>query len=394
MTRSNSMTRRGAVALLTLALVCALAAAGPAAGRNRGEEGSTALTVHRIGTPRYVRASDGRIHVDYDLLLTNSFVGDLTLKRLQIRSGGRILQDLDAAALAAHAHPLLRESQPLSVIPPSSSAMVLIDIPLRRHAKAPRQLNHRISYSLPADTPANALIDSTVVQGPSLKVPRQPALKIASPLRGSGWWAGGGCCDPGQRHRGMILARNGTLLTPEMFDIDWLQIANGGIFSGDGKALSDYPGYGAKVYAATAGKVVKMVNDKPEAPLTGPSRELDGTDDFAGNQVVIRIDRDRYAFYAHFQPGTVRVRVGQRVRTGQVLGLLGNSGNSSAPHLHFGIHDGPLPATSNSLPFQIDRYRYEGSAEFNEADGTVPLTGTPHDERDTYPLNLSSQLYR
>ncbi len=48
----------------------------------------------------------------------------------------------------------------------------------------------------------------------------------------------------------------------------------------------------------------------------------------------------RYAAYLHMQTGSVRVKIGQRLRTGQIIGRLGNSGNTTGPHLHFGIQDG------------------------------------------------------
>jgi murein DD-endopeptidase MepM/ murein hydrolase activator NlpD len=135
-------------------------------------------------------------------------------------------------------------------------------------------------------------------------------------------------------------------------------------------------------------------DNRPEAPLTGDRNpDVDGPDKYPGNKVVVRIAPDKYAFYAHLKPGSVRVHRGQRVRTGEVLGLLGNSGNSTAPHLHFGIHNGPVLATSTSLPYLIDRYRYEGSGALSE-DGTVAIKGRPRAERRTYPLNLSSLTFR
>ena len=70
--------------------------------------------------------------------------------------------------------------------------------------------------------------------------------------------------------------------------------------------------------------------------------------------MTIDIGHGNYANYAHLQPGSLRVKVGDKVKRGQVLGLLGNSGNSTEPHLHFSIGDGPAAVTANSRPFVID----------------------------------------
>jgi murein DD-endopeptidase MepM/ murein hydrolase activator NlpD len=60
------------------------------------------------------------------------------------------------------------------------------------------------------------------------------------------------------------------------------------------------------------------------------------------------------------QPGSVRVKPGDRVRTGQVLGLLGNSGNTDAPHLHFHVMDGPSPLLANGLPYVFGAFEGAG----------------------------------
>ena len=100
-----------------------------------------------------------------------------------------------------------------------------------------------------------------------------------------------------------------------------------------------------------------------------------------------------FANYHHMQPGSVSVDVGQRVRAGQKLGLLGNSGNTQGPHLHFGINDGRSTLGSNSLPFQIDRFRFEGTARAGMTPGELTVTGTPHDERRSHPLVTSVSDY-
>ena len=85
-----------------------------------------------------------------------------------------------------------------------------------------------------------------------------------------------------------------------------------------------------------SGKAVSAVDDRSEIPpfadhnptITKPSQ-------FGGNGVVVKIRPGVFGHYYHLQPGSVRVEVGQRVRTGQKLGLLGNTGNTTGPHLHY-----------------------------------------------------------
>jgi murein DD-endopeptidase MepM/ murein hydrolase activator NlpD len=63
----------------------------------------------------------------------------------------------------------------------------------------------------------------------------------------------------------------------------------------------------------------------------------------------------------HLTPKSLRVSVGARVRRGQVLGLLGNSGNSDAPHLHFHVTDGPSPLGSEGVPYVFPSMQHRGS---------------------------------
>jgi murein DD-endopeptidase MepM/ murein hydrolase activator NlpD len=104
---------------------------------------------------------------------------------------------------------------------------------------------------------------------------------------------------------------------------------------------------------------VGVVDDLPETPPGSLPKGITAAQ-AGGNHVVVSIGGGRYAFYAHLQPGSIVVRPGQRVRIGQKLGLLGSSGNSDAPHLHFHIMDGPSPLNSNGLPFRFSRFNLRG----------------------------------
>jgi len=75
-----------------------------------------------------------------------------------------------------------------------------------------------------------------------------------------------------------------------------------------------------------------------------------------GNHVVLDLGHRRFAFYAHLQPGSLKVKVGDRVKRGQVLGLVGNSGNSTEPHLHFHLADSISPLGSEGVPYALDSF--------------------------------------
>jgi murein DD-endopeptidase MepM/ murein hydrolase activator NlpD len=121
-----------------------------------------------------------------------------------------------------------------------------------------------------------------------------------------------------------------------------------------------------------------------------------GGADTAGNHVIVQVGPDTWAFYAHLQPGSPTIAAGDEVTTGQLLGKVGNNGNSLAPHLHFGLQDAPHPAGANSLPFVLDRYTVADVVDRDSYlaafSGTGPLELRPHSrpspQTNTFPLNL------
>ena len=82
-------------------------------------------------------------------------------------------------------------------------------------------------------------------------------------------------------------------------------------------------------------------------------------DTLAGNHIIEDLGDGHFAAYAHLRPGTLKVKVGDQVHAGNVLAHLGNTGNSSEPHLHFQVCDAPSFPASEGLPFAIDQYTYE-----------------------------------
>ena|SRR5215218_86377 len=230
-----------------------------------------------------------------------------------------------------------------------------------------------------------------------LDVSRRPATVIAPPLSGKGWLNLNACClTTAEGHRSHRLAVDGRrIVTPETFAIDFSQVQGTRAYKGDGTRNEQYFDYGAKVSSVANGKVVFVRDGRPEQTPNAAIVGVEAPVDFGGNQVVVRIGGGVYAHYAHLQPGSIDVQEGEHVKTGQLLGKLGNSGNSFGPHLHFGLNTGPEGLTSDSLPFVFDRYTWAGSVDLEKS--TPPnllIEGTPRTERKSYPLELSLADFR
>jgi hypothetical protein len=403
---SSSRARRRSLIVFgcSLLAILSLAAAavgweawrpGPEAGQSAAPVPSTALVVTAVGPPQHALGTDGREHIDYDLVITNAFTADVTLRSLEVTDGrGERLLRLEGEALEAVTFELWsRGGAPTLTVPRSGVVATVVDIAVAPGA-VPTRLTHRISYEVPPDAPGRAAIESLEVTGPELPVAKRGPIVTAPPLEGPGWMAVNACCNSPSAHRNFILAASDRFAAPEIFAIDWIRLRDGRMYEGNGSQTTQFHAEGAPILAVADGTVVRAVDGRPEfAPAPFGRATFSTADEAAGNYVIVRMRPRVFALYAHMRPGTVRVTVGQRVRTGQRLGELGNSGNSDFPHLHFGLLDGPSPATSQSLPFEFDRFRFAGVGEFQEgAPGQatlapeVPVTGTPSLMRRTYPL--------
>ncbi len=397
------------LALGTLLVTAATASAGEVQAPGAASQ-ITPLLVSATNAPLGVLASDGMQHLEYDLVLTNVFFTPITLSSLDVTApDGSTLLHLAGDALAANTQQILflpiGSPAPVSQIPAGGSVATVIDLVVAPDA-VPARISHRISYELPPDAPGPALLSSRTISGPDLAVDPRAAIVLAPPVQGAGWLDANGCCVAAENHRYFRLVVDGTrYLKPETFAIDYLQLQDGRMYSGDGSRNEQYYGYGASIVSAAPGMVVSIRNDMPDATPGQPSDAVKQLGDNVGNHVVVQIRPDVWAVYAHLQPGSVAVQVGDRVTAGQFLGRLGNSGNSFAPHLHFQLSDGPDVLTSTSLPYVFDHYVMAGTvdqtvdvepAETGEAappsePASLPIVGTPAAQADTYPLTYSVQ---
>jgi hypothetical protein len=118
--------------------------------------------------------------------------------------------------------------------------------------------------------------------------------------------------------------------------VDFVQLVDGRGYRGDPKQAKAWYGFGEPVLAPANGTVVSVSDDHPDEPV-GEIGQTPGQ----GNHIVLEIGDRRYAVLAHLRQGSARVSEGERVRLGQQIAAVGDSGNSLAPHLHFQVQDRP-----------------------------------------------------
>lgn len=287
--------------------------------------------------------NDGSRYVVYELHVGNFSPRDLLLTRVEVLA--------NKAPIATYAEDDLNAVLSQPGTPPSSDrrslaagkrAVVFIWIKVDAARSVPAILHHRLT------------VGDLTIEDQGVQVSTQSPVEISAPLRGDGWLAGNGPSSS-SGHRRALIATEGRARIAQRFAIDWVQLnADSRTFVGDAKDNKSYRAYGSEALAALDATVAATKDGIPENIPGATSRAVPITSEtIGGNHVVLDLGNGRFAFYAHLQPGSLRVKVGERVKRGQVIGLVGNSGNSTEPHLHFHVSNGVSPLGSEGLPYVL-----------------------------------------
>ena len=348
----------------------------------------TSLVARPIESPHPVLAADGKVHLVYELLVTNVSGSVMKLENLEVldaskgdmvvesESGNAVVATLQGSAFAASNSPF--SGQPSLTVGPYQFTRLFLDVPFAKDARLPTVLLHRFQFTLDPAAGNPPMASATVVSGRTEVLTHVSPVVIGPPVAGPRWVDAIGCCSPPSVHRTATLPINGQIIAGERFDIDFVELnPEGKLYSGPDNQLSSYAYEGTEVLAVADGTVVNLQDGQPEqTPGSGNFPPALTLQQGLGNYVVLDIGHGHFAFYAHFQPHTLKVKVGERVHAGQVLARLGNSGNTDAPHLHFGIHDGPSVFSADSLPFVFSSFIVAGTM-INSFDHDVQAAGMP-----------------
>jgi hypothetical protein len=337
--RENSIMSQIAKFLITILAIAAVFCAGctqPAAVQ-RTASPTMILNMTVPFGPIPVASTDG-INLAYELELHPAGDQNLVPERVEVLDAatGKTLFTADGDLLAALYHPA-------SVPPPTPTELqsgtgknpvprVSLWFVVSPDA-VPDRLSHRITLNrtVAGLTPLN-------ITGGDVAVRKDLSpVVVGSPMQGPGWLAME-TTSPLTHHFSAQISMNGVTRVPQRYAQDWILVdpATGQAATGNATLARNYYGFGKEIHAVANGTVISTGDGLPDIDTiySAPPATIDTA---AGNYAIIDIGNQKYACYAHMVNGSVRVKPGDTVREGQVLGLMGNSGNSDLPHLHFQV---------------------------------------------------------
>jgi hypothetical protein len=373
----------------TTGSAAATAAAAGSGGFKGGYESSTKFTqlaAALLTTPGPVEMTDGKVHLTYELVLTNAApvpfrvdaieMHDAATSALVPNTTGRVDITPLVGGTEAEGTTDPGAGNTSATIPPGTAYVAWIDVVFPQKSAVPATIEHLVSGAvLPpngAPVPVQLRIGraDTATDGP---------VVLGAPVPAGTWYMSEGCCADDTHHRRGLAPINGLLSVPQRFAIDFYTMDDQHrTWVGDPSKLESFLTYRVPILAAAAGTVVAAQDGfanttaLPNPPKPPPINET------VGNHVIVKVADGVYVLYAHMDPGSVAVRVGDRVTRGQQLGLIGSSGNSTTPHLHFQILTTPTYFPADSEPFAFDSFTLLGRVPDRIWDDTMALepTGT------------------
>jgi murein DD-endopeptidase MepM/ murein hydrolase activator NlpD len=334
---------------------------------------------------------DGKRFLCHELLITNTEPIPARLQRVTVYA--------DGAAVPL----LLQEAKPLStaLLHPGVSDEIMAKRD-RRVIRGGEQVVDLLWIELPVGSPIPRFLDHTltlqrITTGKSLTLPvahvsvAGAATMIQAPLRGSKWAAANGPSSTSQ-HRMAMSVLYGIPYFSQRYAIDWIQTdQNSKTLHGNPLDLHSYLCYGQPVYAVADAVVTWTKDGLPDGRPEVGKRPADPRvpitlETIAGNHVILDLGDGIYAGYAHLQPGSLRVKVGDHIKAGDVLGLVGDSGNSTEPHLHFQLMTENNSLAAQGIPYILQQFTVRFGSRVSGDDVKVFPMSAPVLHKNEMPL--------
>jgi len=304
------------------------------------------------------------IYVMYELHLTNFGTTPVSLSRIEVldadAGAAQPVATFDAEQLETMVQPLggKTSSDPKGrlLIADGQSSIAFMSIAFVRASHIPDRLFHQVRTA------------DSVAEGAVIATHHTELHVLGPPVEGANWLAADGPSnDQDNHHRRGVVILDGRAVDSRRYAIDWKRIKDDASFSGDPKDVRSYYSYGKVALAVADGRVVKARDGLPDnIPGHGESFHPAvpiSLATVAGNTITLDLGGGQFAYYMHLQPGSLRVKEGDRVRRGQVVARIGASGDAREPHLHFEVTTSSKLLAGEGVPYLIDRYRCKSASD-------------------------------
>lgn len=313
---------------------------------------------------------DGKATSFYEIYLTNFSTNTFKIKKLTAINIGDssvqfISQNQDFQNRYSRIGSVMNDTTML--LPPGNTAVIYIELSVQN--KTNIDITHLITFEIKG----KEHLGEITIKAQTTKCLSNAKLILGKPLEGGPWTS---VYDPSWEngHRKVIYTTNGKARIPGRYAIDFIKIdRNGKYANGDENIINNWFGYGVHVLAVADGVVSSVREDFSESPTL--SEHLKYNADMAtGNYISIKIGDNQYAFYEHLKSKSIKVKVGQKVKKGDIIALLGFTGQSTGPHLHFHVADTDSPLGAEGIPFEFEHFKYLGWYENYENFGKTKWT--------------------
>ncbi len=296
--------------------------------------------------------SNGKLIVSYELNIANTYILPMELMKIELfdaENSEYPIMSFDSIYITDNIERPGLKNENIRLFEGNHFGILNIWLAIDQN-NIPEQFYHKLHFKVKDGNGTIGLLD---VEKALLSFPRETNLSVSPPFREGYWFyytIG---------HKNTRELTEGKPSYAQRFAIDWVSIEEDGTYvQGERNKNENFVTYSKELLAVADGVVVEIQDSIPEN--SGESEEraikLDRYS-LSGNHLVLDIGKGINVVYAHLIPGSFRFKVGDRVKTGDVLGLLGNSGESTGPHLHLHIETAnKLVLGGEGLPIKFREY--------------------------------------